>query len=121
MKAQRFIGVYSMKQGTGISVELSIILFEEDGLHYAYCAALDIMGYGNSEIEARQSFETILEETLSYAISQGTLPALLASCGWEKNCPPKISDIIARNSELADIIDNKGYRMIRESVILPCA
>lgn len=31
-----------MNKGMGISVSLSVILYEEDGIHYAYCAALDI-------------------------------------------------------------------------------
>jgi len=121
MKAQQFNGRYPMKKGTGISVSLSVILYEEDGIHYAYCAALDILGYGNDEAEARQSFEIMLEEILKYAISEGTLSALLESYGWEKRQPPKTSDLIARSSELADIVDNKAYRTIREDITLPCA
>ena len=73
MKAQQFNGSYPMKEGTGISVSLAVILYEEDKIYYAYCAALDILGYGNSEEEARRSFEIMLEEILKYAISEELL------------------------------------------------
>lgn len=121
MKAQQFNGSYPMKEGTGISVSLAVILYEEDKIYYAYCAALDILGYGNSEEEARRSFEIMLEEILKYAISEGTLSALLESYGWKKRQPPKTSDLITRSRELADIVDNKAYRTIRENITLPCA
>lgn len=121
MKAQQFNGLYPMKEGTGISISLAVILYEEDDIHYAYCAALDILGYGNTEEEARRSFEIMLEETLKYAVAHGSLTALLESCGWDKRQPPKTSDLINLRSELADIIDNKTYRTIREDITIPCA
>lgn len=110
-----------MKEGSGISVNLSVSLYEEDGMHYAYCAALDILGYGKTSDEAKQSFEIILEETLKDAISEGKFDALLKSYGWEQNQPPKTSSLISRSSELADIIDNKAYRTIHKDITLPCA
>ncbi len=110
-----------MKQGTGISVSIPVVLYEEDNIHYAYCAALDILGYGNTEEEARKSFEIIIEETLRYAVSHGTLDALLKGNGWHKNQPPRTSDLIAHNSELADIINNKPYRSIMTDITIPCA
>lgn len=121
MKAQQFNGCYQMKEGTGINVSLSIFFYQEDGIHYAYCAALDILGYGNSEEEAKQSFEIMLDETLKYTISNGILTALLESLGWQKRQPPKTSALIARSRELADIVDNKAYKTILENITLPCA
>lgn len=121
MKAQQFKRHYPMKQGTGISVDLSVILYEEDGMHYAYCAALDVLGYGLDDDEAKLSFEVMLEEILKEAVSEGNLYALLESYGWHKSEPPKISDLISRSEELADIINNKAYRTIRENITIPSA
>ena len=109
-----------MKEGTGIDVLLSVILYSEEGIHYAYCAALDILGYGNTEAEARQSFEVMIRETLTDAVASGTLLAMLQDCGWRNNQePPKTSDLIARNSDLADIVNNKTYKAVIESVHIP--
>lgn len=110
-----------MKEGTGINVCLSVILYKEDGIHYAYCAALDILGYGYTAEEAKQSFAIMLEEILKDAIAEGNLDALLAAYGWEQNQPPKTSALISRSQELADIIDNKTYRTIHTDIVLPCA
>lgn len=121
MKTQQFNGLYSMKHGTGVSISLSVILYEEDKIHYAYCAALDILGYGNTEDEARKSFEIMLQEILEDAVSKGNLETLLKYCGWNKNEPPKTSDLIARCSTLADIVNNKTYRSIQENITIPCA
>lgn len=62
MKQQLFKGHYLMKEGTGVDVLLPIIFYREGEIHYVYCAALDILGYGNTEEEARQSFEVMISE-----------------------------------------------------------
>ncbi len=121
MKKQQVIGHIPMKKGTYIDVSLPVILFEEDNIHYAYCAALDILGYGYTEEEARKSFEVMLHEIIHDAASEGNLEALLSSYGWQKNVPPKTSDLLARNHNLADIMDNKEFRTIRQTVLIPCA
>lgn len=121
MKLQQFKGSYPMKEGTGINVCLSIILYKEERVHYAYCAALDILGYGYTAEEAKQSFAFMLEEILTDAVANGNLGALLAAYGWEHNQPPKTSALISSNKELADIIDKKAYRTIHKDIILPCA
>ena len=121
MKAQQFRGRYPMKHGTGVSVNLSVILYEEEQMHYAYCAALDILGYGYSEEEARHSFEVMIRETLEDAITAGNLGTLLQCYGWKEHQPPKTSDLIAHSRTLVDIVDNKTYRTIQAPVTIPCA
>ena len=110
-----------MKHGTGLSLSLSVILYEEDKIHYAYCAALDILGYGNTEDEARKSFEIMVKEILEDAVSNGNLETMLKYYGWNKTEPPKTSDLIARSSTLAEIIDNKPYRSIKKNIMIRCA
>jgi len=36
-----------------VNVKLSLIEFEEDGLHFVYSPALDLTGYGKTEESAR--------------------------------------------------------------------
>lgn len=120
MKQQLFRRHYPMKKGTGIDVQLSVIFYEEDNIHYAYCAALDVLGYGNTEDEAKESFEIMIKEILTDAVTTGTLSSLLHSYGWVKNQPPKTSDLINSNDDLAEIVNNKSYKTVLQSVHIPC-
>ena len=121
MKEQYYKGHFPFKQGTDLNVQLSVLFYEEDGIHYAYCAALDILGYGYTEKEAKDSFEVMVRETLTDAVSNGTLVALLQSCGWNKNQPPTTSNLINSNHELANIVNNKDYKAVIETVRIPVA
>lgn len=119
MKMQHFSGRYPFKSGDHITVNVLVIIYEEEGIHYAYCAALDVTGYGKTEDEAHRSFEITLSETISYAVSNGTLLALLESMGWNKNTPPKMTDLAIHNQDLADILNTKAYRTYKQDIVLP--
>ena len=119
MKTQQFNGRYPLKHGTGITVSLPVIFYKEENIHYAYCAALDLFGYGYSEEEARKSFEITVQMTLETAVEKGTLSALLASCGWQENKPPKTSDLVTRCTDLVHILDKMSYRVEEEKIQLP--
>lgn len=121
MKAAQFKGKLNMKQGASISVNLTVFLYEEDSIHYALCPALDILGYGKNEEEAKSSFQIMLSEILSDAISKGNLFSLLEFYGWHKNQPPKTSELIVRNRELAKLVDTRPYKTMQENISLPCA
>ncbi len=69
---------------TGIKVELSVFMFKEDGVHYAYCPELDLIGYDHSKDGARKSFEWVLKDYLEYTIEKGTLEQDLLKHGWRK-------------------------------------
>ncbi len=81
MKQQQVIGPIPK---THIDVSLPLTLFVEDHIHYAYCAALEILGYGYTEREAMQSFEVMLREIIHDAVSKGNWEALLLRYGWQK-------------------------------------
>lgn len=50
---------------------ISVLLYEEDNIHYAHCESLYILGYGNSKEEAKRSFEIMLDEILKYEAAEG--------------------------------------------------
>lgn len=68
-----------------IDVSLPLTLFEDNHIHYTYCAALDILGYGYTEEEAMKSFDVMLHEIIHSAACDGNLEALLSRYGWQKN------------------------------------
>lgn len=47
---------------------LPLLVFKEEGVWYALCPVLDITGYGNTEIEAKGSFDVMVREFFRYAV-----------------------------------------------------
>jgi len=70
-----------MLHAIGNNGSVPVVLFQEEGTWYAHCSALQITGYGNTEQEARASFEVMLKEFFRCTVSEGTLRAELARMG----------------------------------------
>jgi hypothetical protein len=65
-----------MKDNTLIEVSLPVVLFKENNIHIAYCPAVNVYGYGESDSEAKKSFEISLSEFFRYTIT------LLSTKSW---------------------------------------
>ena len=108
----------------GYKIRLSLIEFEEDGVTIIYAPALDLSGYGNTEIEAKESFNIVMEEFLQYTHSKNTLNGVLSELGWEikvssknaKYSPPKNSDLVDKNPLYKEILDKKQYKVFSKEV-----
>ena len=120
MKTAQFRGKYGMREGTTIGVEVSVFLYKEDKIHYALCPALDIIDYGNTEKEAKESFQIMIKEIITDAVRRGTLFAMLQAYGWDRTQPPETTDLINRYEGLADIINGKAYRAVQQRITIPC-
>lgn len=105
-------------------IGLSLVEFEEDKVTIIYSPALDLSGYGYSQIEAKQSFSETLQEFFRYTNSKKTLDKVLKELGWSikgskknpKFNPPKDSDLVSKNPLFNDIVNNKSYKVSREQV-----
>lgn len=105
-------------------VGLSLVEFEEDNVTIIYSPALDLSGYGYSQLEAKQSFSEALHEFFRYTNNKKTLEKVLIELGWAirgskkkpKFNPPKDSDLVSLNPLYNDIVNNKSYRVSREDV-----
>jgi len=97
------------------SMKLGLIAYKDDEAYYSYCPALDLIGYGNNEQEAQQSFEIVLEEYLKYTTENNTLIADLEEHGWKrigknkKLMPPKMSELLQKNNDLDDIFNKYDF------------
>jgi len=98
--------------------KVPVVLFQEDGMWFAHCAALEITGYGHTEQESRESFEVMLKEFFRYASEKGTLRADLARLGWqvETRTPPPFETLISRDETLKSLFDSKPVRTILEPI-----
>jgi hypothetical protein len=105
-------------------VGLSLIEFIEDDVTIVYSPALDLSGYGNNEIEAKQSFSEAIDEFFRFITEENTFDKVLTNLGWTINSsidkmefnPPKDSDLVASNSLYNEIVNNKSYKVSRQEL-----
>lgn len=51
-----------------VTVNVPVLSFKEDNANIIYCPALDLSGSGNTESEAKESFEIVVTESLKYSV-----------------------------------------------------
>ncbi|MCX6235491.1 MAG: hypothetical protein NT175_12380 [Bacteroidetes bacterium] len=110
-----------------INVVLALITFKENDICFVYSPTLDITGYGNTDQEARDSFNIALKEFLRYTTNKKTLNDELKRLGWTivKHQPnpiynqPFLDQLLRDKSYLKDIIREKEFSRINERVALP--
>jgi hypothetical protein len=89
---------------------LPVICFKEDETFLSYCPVLDLVGYGDSEKEAADSLQVVIDEYFTYAIANNTLHEDLLALGWKQHkdnlvVAPLLTSLINKNSYLSDIIN----------------
>ncbi len=115
-----------VEPGQNISYDLALVLFEEDNVAFCFCPALDITGYGDSEKEARKSFDITLREYFDYTVKEKTLKKDLTRLGWHfsrgikrKAVPPQFSELINKDEDFKRIIDTYPVKTIHKSIVFP--
>lgn len=63
-------------------LQLLIAFSKEDKYIVAYCPALNLSGYGYTEVQAKSSFEQNLEIFFEETSAKGTLEKVLLDLGW---------------------------------------
>lgn len=101
--------------GKTIKVNVPVILFNEEGVHYAFVPSFELTGYGRTQDEARESLTIVLDEFLRYTINKNTFLLELKRLGWKiksKKKPmvaPQMSDLINTSEQLKEIVNYKKY------------
>jgi len=101
-----------------LPVDLSVLMLREDGYYVAYCPALDVSSYGDSEEEAQKAFQEAVEIFIEETEKKGTLEKVLLKLGWVLQQvpephyePPRISE-----TELFRLMKSKAENIITEQV-----
>lgn len=124
MSQKRFLASKRLRTGQLVTIGANVLLWEEDGLHYAFAPALDITGYGKSEAEAKRSFEVMLDEFLDYTHSKGTIFKELERLGWTVNRKkkrvkaPDHHELVEDNPDYREIVGRPGVRHMQREVAL---
>lgn len=126
MSSTRFRGQLTNANRTKtVKVNLDIIEYQEDGSYIAFSPALDLVGYGSTIKEARESWQTVLEEYFRYTLNKKTLQKDLINRGWKMAkktshfTPPSFSWIVQNHKEVKDIYDNHAFRKRSTNVAIP--
>lgn len=102
-----------------VEFSVSIFLWEENSIFYVYSPALDLTGYGLTKEEARESFETVLEEFIKYTHNKKTIFQELENLGWAVNkrkkrvISPDFEDLLSENEHFRHLYKSKD--LVRDS------
>ena len=126
MESKKLFSGKWKSQGKEVKVTLPLIIFQEDNQQIAFCPALDLNGYGDTERQAIDAFQTSLGEYLLYTTNKGTLKNDLQSRGWiikkspnKPMRPPDMSLLLSSNDEFRRVFNTHDYKKINQSVNLP--
>jgi hypothetical protein len=123
----RFLGkFFNNDHNKKIEVKVDLVEYEEDGIHYVYSPAFDLIGYGKTQQEARESWEIVLAEYFSYTLNKKTLIKDLESRGWNiktkrEYVSPSFTWMLQNNDQLSDIYNNHNFRKITKPISVPLA
>lgn len=121
-----FAKLFNKTHRQNIEVTVDIIEYQEEDIFYVYSPALDLIGYGQNDQEARQSWEVILEEYLDYALNKKTLIKDLQSRGWvvkgkKQFKPPTFSWMLQHNEQLTDMYNKHNFHKTSRPISVPFA
>ena len=110
-----------------VEFSVSIFLWEENSIFYVYSPALDLTGYGLTKDEARESFETVLEEFIKYTHNKKTIFKELENLGWAVNkrrkrvVSPDFEDLLSENEHFRHLYKSKDLEKDSSNVNLQLA
>lgn len=64
------------------NVNIMILLFVENGIHYYYSPELDLYGYGKTEEDAKSLFNIALDNFFEFSKKESSLKEELKNLGW---------------------------------------
>lgn len=110
-----------------INITLSLYIWKEKGLIFVYSPALDITGYGTSESEAKESFQTTLNEFVSYTHNKKTIFDELEHLGWTVNRKkkrvhaPDFEDLRTDNNAFRNLLKRSNVKSENKNIELALA
>jgi len=120
----KYKGSFTHPKATG-KLQLSLVAFEDDDrICYVYCPALDLTGYGNTESEAKNSFEKTLQLYMNYTIDKETFVEDLKAHGWNlknnnKIISPPFSDMLKHNKDFENIVEKRNFTKFTHELEIP--
>ena len=114
-----------MEKSILTSMEISVIIFKEEGSIFAYCPSLNLISYGNTEEEAKESFRFIFDEYVQYTSENNTLIEDLLKIGWKfkgnrkKLTPPSMFESLRKNKDFSDMFNKYEFKKQHIPLAIP--
>lgn len=109
-----------------IDVNLSVIIFVEDNTQIVYCPALEVSGYGKTEVEANESFNIALSDFFQYTQNKNTFFDEMRRMGWvvrksktKPMHPPTMGKLLSENDNFSRIFNDFPFRKINQNISIP--
>jgi len=121
-----FTGAWK-SENSGVKVSVPLILFNEDDNQIVYCPALEVTGYGKTEEEAKESFETSLSMFFEYTMHKKTIDSELTKLGWKFHgkhkpaYPPSMQHLLENNDNFNRIFNGHNFRKVDQQIEIPMA
>lgn len=122
--AYKPVNTKDFEEKKNVEFKLSLFSWDEDSVFYVYAPALDLTGYGLNKEEAKESFQTVLNEFLVYTHDHKTIFSELEKLGWTVNkkrkriVSPDFEDMLSDNRHFKSLYKSKDLVKETSSVNL---
>ena len=109
-----------LKNHASITVNVEVVLFQEDEYWISYCPALDLSSYGRTKPEAKKAFQESMEIFFAETHEKKTLEKCLLQLGWILQQKPAFEYRPPQNrlSDMKKYADKKG-EIYESDLIIP--
>jgi hypothetical protein len=76
-------------KSSNIVLNLEVQLYKEDKYFIAFCPALNLSAYGNTEVKAKKAFEIEMNIFIEETHKKGTFEKYLLQQGWQLKLLPE--------------------------------
>lgn len=109
------------KKRNTIKADVEVLIIKEDETYVAYCPALDLSSYGETEKKALHAFGSALNIFFDEIQRKGTLERILLKLGWSLRQhpqpiyePPKMT-----SAHLLRMFKSKTQSVLTEEIAVP--
>jgi predicted RNase H-like HicB family nuclease len=107
-------------KSANVLIDVEVIIVKEDNYYVAYCPALELSSYGDSEDAAKKSFEEELEIFIDDTTKRGTLEKYLLQNGWKlQHFPEPIYEPPKTDSNILFRLAQSGSSLHHKKVSIP--
>jgi predicted RNase H-like HicB family nuclease len=107
------------------SLNVGVIFYKDEDCILAYCPSLNLIGCGDTEQEAKESFDIVFEEYINYTTENNTLIEDLGKLGWEikgsnkKLVPPDMFKSMQKDEDFRRIFNEYEFKKQNISLAIP--
>lgn len=111
--------MYTIMSKINLRISVPVVIIREGRYMVAYCPALDLSSYGDTEDDAKRGFEGAVRLFFEETSKRGTLERELLRLGWSLRLKPQ-GEYLPPESDLPAALRNRTVRQYRERVLIPC-